>query len=82
MDILCTYEQGKPQSAPFLLNAEGVRFDVEQGEGEGEIRHVLPEVTCDDVGTISCEAPGALENKTARLLVECEHRTLKLRRIL
>ena len=79
VDILCNYEQGKPHSAPFLLNAERVRFDVEQGEGEGEIRHVLAEVTCDDVGIISCEAPGAFENKTARLLVECELVVLSLK---
>ena len=73
VEILCTFEEGKTASQPFLQNSQGELLDAEHGKRQGEIKHVLPDVTCDDVGTISCEAPGALENKSAELLVECEH---------
>ena len=73
VEILCTFEEGKIASQPFLQNSQGELLDAEHGKRQGEINHVLPDVTCDDVGTISCEAPGALENKSAELLVECEH---------
>ena len=73
VEILCTFEEGKPASPPFLQNSQGELLDAEHGKRQGEIKHVLPDVTCDDVGTISCEAPGAMENKSAELLVECEY---------
>ena len=73
VEILCTFEEGKPALPTFLQNSQGELLDVQHEKYQGKIKHVLPDVTCDDAGTISCEAPRAMENKSAELLVECEY---------
>ena len=81
MDILCTYEQGEPDIAPLLLKSGEEKLDARQTE-TGEITHMLPDVTCEAASTISCVAPGAIENKTATLLVaECETSVFPLERL-
>ncbi|XP_070202125.1 uncharacterized protein [Littorina saxatilis] len=76
VDINCTYDKGYPEtsSAGLLKDSQGFRLAASRDDGNeraGTVRHTLKDISCDDMGDISCEVPGASKNLTKALLVKC-----------
>ncbi|XP_070203118.1 uncharacterized protein [Littorina saxatilis] len=75
VDINCTYDKGYPEtSAGLLKDSKGIRLAASRDDGNeqaGTVRHTLTDISCDDMGDISCEVPGASKNLTKALLVKC-----------
>jgi len=63
-DILqmnCRWQNGNPPAAATLLNNRSA--EVEKST-QPELTHTISDVSWHDAGTWTCQAPGALENKT------------------
>lgn len=69
VDILCTFEAGKPMGEPVLRKSWRVlEADVKK---TGEKRHRIPSVRCEDSGMVWCRGGEESQNQSAPLLVEC-----------
>ncbi|KAK7454127.1 hypothetical protein BaRGS_00039580, partial [Batillaria attramentaria] len=59
--VRCDYEEGNPPIVPKIVHRHGTKTSP----------FTFHNVDCDDAGELRCEAPGAPENLTATLLVNC-----------
>ncbi|KAK7479600.1 hypothetical protein BaRGS_00029149, partial [Batillaria attramentaria] len=71
--LTCIWEQGNP-----LISVQQARL-VDRHSNQlvpvtragSEIRYTFPDVRCHDAGVVGCEVPGADQNMTVSLLVQC-----------
>lgn len=72
VNVICHWQNGRPLvTSARLLDRHGVDMKG-SNEGNDQIKYRFDGVGCQDAGLIHCQAPGASENKTARLLVKCK----------
>ncbi|KAK7481765.1 hypothetical protein BaRGS_00027013 [Batillaria attramentaria] len=68
VDVVCEWENGNPPTEAVLLDTR--RQKLQTGLRGKTIRYRFSAVTCEDAGTVYCEAPEATENKSASLVIQ------------